>query len=86
MYIYSVKILFDEPKRQANVLKHGLDFAWLTLGFFENAAVVPAKNGRFVAVGRLDRRVLAVVFRPLGTEAVAVISMRPATRKERTLF
>jgi uncharacterized DUF497 family protein len=47
--------------------------------------VSPAtKRDRFVAVGEYDAGItVTVVFRPLGAEAVSVISMRPASRKER---
>lgn len=46
----------------------------------------PAKAGRFLAIGALNGEIIvAVVFRPLGSEAVSVISMRPASRKERSL-
>jgi uncharacterized DUF497 family protein/uncharacterized protein (DUF4415 family) len=34
-----VKIVWDEPKRLANLEKHGLDFADLDEAFFENALV-----------------------------------------------
>lgn len=79
-------ITYDEPKRQANLAKHGLDFASLTVEFFEAAIVLPAKDERWLAIGELDgQTVVAVVFRPLGTEALSIISMRPASRKERTL-
>ena len=80
-------IAYDETKRQSNIAKHGLDFASLTVEFFEAAAIFPAKNDRALAIGELDgRMVIAVVFRPLGSEAIAVISMRPASRKERMLI
>ena len=80
-----MKIVFDEPKRQANLRKHGLDFGDLTSTFFEIAAIVPAKLRRFCAFGVLNDRMIAVVFKPLGEEAVSVISMRPAKKKERSL-
>jgi len=65
--------------------KHGLDFADLTLEFFANAATRSARGGRLLAVGRLDGNfVVAVVFVPLGREALSVISMRPASKKERS--
>lgn len=41
-----MKIIWDEPKRIANVEKHGLDFTDLSLEFFLASLVVPAKNGR----------------------------------------
>ena len=78
-----MKITFDEPKRQLNLENRGLDFANLTLEFFESSTVVPAKNGRFKAIGEFQDTILAVIFKPLGTEAVSVISMRHASRKER---
>lgn len=79
-----MKIVWDEPKRETNIAKHGLDFADLTLEFFRDAKVGPAKADRFVAVGELNgQTVVAVVFRPLGSEALSVISVRPASTKER---
>ncbi|MCL6706372.1 BrnT family toxin [Pseudomonas sp. R2.Fl] len=79
-----MEIVWDEPKRQQNLKKHGLDFAELDLGFFEEAAIIPAKQNRFLAIGELHGRIVAaVVFVPLGSEALSVISMRPASRRER---
>jgi uncharacterized protein len=49
-----VKIIWDEPKRLANIAKHdGLDFADLDELFFERSLIVPAKSNRLIAVGRL---------------------------------
>lgn len=80
-----MKIVWDEPKRQQNLAKHGLDFAALTVEFFEGAQIEVAKQDRFLALGELDGiMVIAVVFRPLGSEAVSVISMRRASLKERS--
>jgi len=80
-----MKITWDEPKRQMNLAKHGLDFASLTVEFFLSSHVEPAKEGRSLAIGEIDGEiVIAVVFRPLGTEAVSVISMRRANQKERS--
>lgn len=80
-----MKIVWDEVKRQSNLAKHGLDFASLTVEFFEAARVETTKHDRFLAIGELDGvAVVAVVFRPLGSEALAVISMRRANEKERS--
>lgn len=77
-------ITWDEPKRLSNLDKHGLDFSDLTFDFFEGALVRAAKDGRYMAIGYLDGQlVIAVVFSPLGTEALSIISMRPANPKER---
>lgn len=86
MYGIRVEILWDEPKRIANLDKHGFDFAALTDEFFEESTVVPAKRGRWMAVGYLEGRAISVVFLPLGREALSVISMRPAGAKERNLI
>jgi uncharacterized DUF497 family protein len=83
-----MEIVWDEPKRRANLDKHGLDFADLDEGFFENALVIPSRNKskRWVAIGVNIRNVTVVVFARLGREGVSVISMRPASRGERKLY
>jgi len=81
-----MKIVWDEPKRQQNIAKHSMDFADLTIEFFEASIIYPAKEDRFVAVGELNGQIIiAVVFKPLGSEALSIISMRPASKKERNL-
>jgi uncharacterized DUF497 family protein len=82
-----LKIIFDEPKRLLNIKAHeGLDFETLTMEFFLNSIVIPAKKGRQMAIGELNGDVLAVIFKPLGTEALSMISMRYASLKERKLL
>ncbi len=79
-----MRIVWDEPKRQSNIAKHGLDFADLTDDFFMAANVEPAKAGRSLAIGEFQgTMVIVVIFQVLGSEAISVISMRPADRKER---
>ncbi len=81
-----MKIVWDEPKRLANIAKHGMDFADLTIEFFTSAAIRTAKDGRLQAIGRLANGVVSVVFIALGAEGISVISMRPANLKERRLL
>lgn len=81
-----MKIVWDEPKRIANIAKHGLDFAMLTEAFFASAKVLSAKSGRYQAIGMDVNGVISVVFVVLGLEGVSVVSMRPASKKERKLF
>jgi len=82
-----MKIVYDPPKRLANLLKHGLDFADLEDGaFFETALVRPAKLGRFQAIGRFNDGTIVVVFALLGREGLSIVSMRPASKTERSLF
>jgi len=40
-----MRIVSDEPKRQKTLAERGLDFAWLTLGFFEAAMIEPHMTG-----------------------------------------
>lgn len=83
-----MKIIWDETKRLTNLEKHkGFDFADLTTEFFDNAAIYPAKQGRLMAVGEFrGETIIATIFVLLGTEALSVISMRRASRKERKLY
>lgn len=63
-----------------------MDFADLDETFFEGSVIVPAKLGRQIAIGRHRRGTILVVFVVLGTEGLSVVSMRPASRKERRLI
>jgi len=79
-----MKVVWDEPKRRQNIAKHGLDFASLASEFFEASTIYPGKAGRLIAVGEFQgQTIVAVVFRPLGSEALSIISMRPASKQER---
>lgn len=59
-----MKIVWDEPKRLANLDKHGLDFADLDEAFFDTALVIPSQSNskRWIAVGASIRGVIVVVF------------------------
>jgi uncharacterized DUF497 family protein len=82
-----VKIVWDEPKRLANLEKHGLDFADLDEAFFENALVASGnKSKRWRAIGVNAGGVIVVVFARLGREGISIISMRPANKSERDLY
>ena len=78
-----MKLIFDDVKRLANIDKHGFDFASLEFDFFVSSKVFPVENGRFKAVGVLSNKTIVVVFKPLGVEAVSIISMRVASKTER---
>ena len=66
-----------QPHRNGNhVPRHAQMGAWVLI------------NDRwyYMAIGHLNDGTIAVVFAVLGTEGVSVISMRPASRKERNLL
>ena len=82
-----MKIVWDEPKRLANLEKHGLDFADLDEAFFENALVAPGNMPkRWRAIGVNAGGAIVVVFVRLGREGGSIISMRPASKNERDLY
>ncbi len=78
-------LVWDEPKRRANLDKHGIDFAEIGPEFFLGALVKPARDGRWVAIGD-HKGVTVVIFATLGNEAISIISARPASAKERKLL
>jgi uncharacterized protein len=85
-----MKIVWDEPKRQANIATHGLDLADAESFHWETALVVPGhadrnNRPRFRAIGWLGDDLVTLVFSPLGAEAISVISLRSASRAERKL-
>jgi uncharacterized DUF497 family protein len=82
-------IFWDEPKRLTNLRDHGLDFADVDAEFdFSDASITPTYAGpdgrsRFKATGFLDNELVTLVFSRLGTEAISLVSLRPASLKER---
>ena len=81
-----MKIIWDEPKRLANLDKHGMDFADLNERFFDTALVVASYGKRYRAIGVNIRGVISVIFAVYGTEAVSIVSMRRASKAERALY
>jgi uncharacterized DUF497 family protein len=81
-----MKIVWDEPKRRANLDKHGLDFADLNETFFDSALVLPTYNKRWAGIGKSISGVIVMVFVKLGVEGVSVTSMRPASKNEGRLY
>lgn len=83
---------WDEPKRETNLRDHKVDFADARDRFEGETADVsesyPAPDGRprFMAVGFLDGHLVALVFSPLGTEAISAISLRAASNRERRRY
>jgi hypothetical protein len=64
-----MQIVWDEPKRQANIVTHGLDLADAESFDWETAIVIPGHAGkggrpRFRAIGRLGQELVTLVFSP----------------------
>jgi uncharacterized DUF497 family protein len=81
-----MKIIWDEPKRQENIEKHGLDFADLIFFEWETALISQSHSNRMKAIGYFEDGTAVVVYSILGTEAISIISFRPASMKERSLL
>ncbi|OAS22236.1 hypothetical protein A5481_19915 [Methylobacterium platani] len=88
-----MKIVFDESKRQANLAKHGFDFADFERCFHrEGAMTVPTRPSlvgrpRLNLIGRWnDQIVVLAVVSPLGSEALSLVSLRHASPKERNAY
>ena len=88
-----MRIVWDDPKRLANLDKHGLDFSRIDAEFNWNAALViptkPSRTGRkrMIFVGEmLGEGVVVVVASPLGKEALSIVSLRRASETERALY
>ena len=85
-----MKFIWDEVKRQANLAKHGLDFAESESVFrgatftFEDDRFDYGEH-RFITIGMFSRTVV-VIAHTEEDDVVRVISMRRATRNERRLY
>ena len=85
-------ILWDEPKRLANLAKHGLDFETFEESFdFRGAVAVPTTQSRTgrtreMLIGVMGGRVVVAIVSPLGREAISLVSLRCADPAERKLF
>jgi uncharacterized DUF497 family protein len=81
---------WDDNKRRANVAKYGIDFADATDVFsdprqFTYGSPRHVPEERFVSVGSVHKRLIAVVFTQRG-DKIRIISARPARRKEREQY
>jgi uncharacterized DUF497 family protein len=84
---------WDEDKRKANILKHGLDFVEVESVFYDPYRItiedINSSYGeiRFKTIGMLASKIVVVVV--VHTErngATRVISLRFATKRERSLY
>jgi hypothetical protein len=83
---------WDENKNSDNIRKHGFDFAdaWQV---FENPLLVKLDDGadygedRWTGVGMMHNGIIIVlVFAEREQETIRIISMRKATKNERTSY
>ena len=86
-----MKLFWDEHKRLANLEKHSLDFSDVVNFGWDDAIIEPARAGKYggsrsKAVGHYLDSAAIVIFSTLGSEAISIISFRPANKRERRLL
>ena len=75
---------WDDAKRRANLVKHGVDFAAVAAFDWESALVYPDnRHGepRWVATGYIGSRLHVVVYAMRGTRR-RIVSLRKANARE----
>lgn len=83
-------ITWDEPKRRANLRKHGFDFVDAEEVFggitytYEDDRLAYGEQ-RFMTLGLLREIVISIVHTEEGNH-IHVISMRKATKREREIY
>lgn len=82
---------WDENKNQANIQKHGLDFEMAKVLFDGDLLVVPDlrveyNEPRFIGYGKIDNRLVVVVFTERLPGIIRIISLRKANDREQKIF
>lgn len=86
-----VNLDWDDEKNQANIRKHGFDFAdaWM---IFQPPFVIDLDlrtdygEDRWIGIGLLGSRTVVVTFTLRGAQTIRIISLRKASRHEREEF
>jgi uncharacterized protein len=86
-----VRFVWDAPKNDTNVRKHGLDFADAPRIFDGPMPVArddreDYSEDRWIGIGFLAMRAVVVVFSEPDAGTIRVISLRKASRHERERF
>jgi uncharacterized protein (DUF4415 family)/uncharacterized DUF497 family protein len=77
-----MRIVWDEPKREAHLSKHRLDFDDLDETFFDDALFLPSYGRRWRAIGETIQGVVSVVFVTLARKpSASSVCARPADTK-----
>ena len=79
---------WDELKREANLVKHGIDFEDARAAMAEEHLVLSADRPhekRWIALAKVDGRLVAVVY-TLRDRSCRIISARAARRNERKTY
>jgi len=82
-----MKFEWDEAKRATNLEKHGVDFAdaqkmWQKAMVVAKDARREYGESRYVGIGRIEERVMVVVYTERAVDIVRIISLRKANSRE----
>ena len=81
---------WDEAKRRSNIAKHGLDFADVETVFGGPVLKIPDGReygeDRWLALGMLKFKVVAVIYTEPDEETIRVISFRKAAKHEQQQY
>ena len=84
---------WDPEKAKANLDKHGISFGEVTELFLSGRDFLEIYDedpshteDRFIAIGRIAKRIVVVVYAERPEDTIRVISARPATRQEIELY
>ena len=86
-----MQFICDAEKRRANLAKHGVDLQDAR-EMFDGPMLLALDNredygeDRFIGIGFIKGRVMAVVYAEPEEETIRVISLRKATKNERESF
>ena len=88
-----VKVVWDETKNNANRKKHGISFEEAGVLFTSGVDYLEIfdefhshMEDRFLAIGPITRGLILVVYTEVFENTVRIISARPATRRERSMY
>lgn len=88
-----MKFEWDQEKARSNASKHGVSFEEASALFTSGVdylelydAEHSINEDRFMAIGPIRRGVVLVVYTERTDDLLRIISARPATRREATLF
>jgi len=89
-YTFRVRFEWDEGKREANLRKHGIDFAWIGALFEGFTVTFEDDRGhygeqRFITFGSLHGSVVVVAHTERGN-TIRIISARKASRHEQKSY
>jgi uncharacterized DUF497 family protein len=82
---------WDENKNELNIKQHGLDFAFAKQIFNDDLLVVPDlrfdyKENRYIGYGKIESRLMVVVYTERLPDIIRIISFRKANYRENKIY